>query len=641
MRHFRKSIAAILILGIAASCQDKPHDVEHLGSDSAVAMAPGNREVISAETRAIKGQSFTSMKVLDENAEIKGVILDANGNAIDESALPRVRPSKISRELRAAIDERTGSAARRGGREPLWVVVALSDDPDMDTEPMEWGNAIIDSQGNAQVTRNGVHVTEAEIEAAQEEKYARIVARREARLDRSRAKLRALSRRVAKLAGDPGIVEALAHGRSSVTATLEAGEVDAFLRENDDLVAGLELESRSHDTLAEAMRDTNIDPHALQYSERRGSGIGIYMSEGGCPPSGHISNYLRLSGLATDHSKNVSAILRGVSPDSYVYCRGGSVLPNAADLNGYNGNPRVYVENYSFMETLTTPDYRIRDMELDNHVYDEAVAVFSGAGNYMWPEHPSYNVGSPGKALNVTTVGNYDDSTDAGYSTSCYINSEIDNEKPELSAPGTNITAGGFTMTGTSMATPHAAGFAADLMSAYSWYRLRPYYLKSLMLSGSDKLISGGAGRVGVGGLNFYRAHKDGLFGWIAGWWEGDNASFSEFDSYDLLPNNGYVDYHVFIDASASNARVALAWLNTGAYTYAHRADAYPIGIDFDMCVFDPNGVSKGCSASYYNPYELVSFDPIVTGTYRVRISRFANRNIYSDIHMGVSVTTK
>jgi hypothetical protein len=29
--------------------------------------------------------------------------------------------------------------------------------------------------------------------------------------------------------------------------------------------------------------------------------------------------------------------------------------------------------------------------------------------------------------------------------------------KPELSLPGTNITAGGFTSSGTSFATPHAA----------------------------------------------------------------------------------------------------------------------------------------------------------------------------------------
>ena len=54
------------------------------------------------------------------------------------------------------------------------------------------------------------------------------------------------------------------------------------------------------------------------------------------------------------------------------------------------------------------------------------------------------NVLAPAKALNVITVGNYDDSTENSYgyiihSTSAFVDPEGGYTKPEISAPGTNI----------------------------------------------------------------------------------------------------------------------------------------------------------------------------------------------------------
>lgn len=637
MRHICKGIAALITLSIIApSCQEEG-DTTALdpASPPGAAAAPlGSSEIMAVKTRAVDGQSFTFMKVLDKDGEIKGVILDADGNEIDESALPRVQPSKISPDLQAAIDGKAGSPQARGGSGPLQVTVALVDEPEADDEPMEWGEAIIDADGRARVIRNGVEVTDEEILAANEERFERIAARREARMDRRRASLRALSRFHGRLAEQPGMAHALEHGRGEVTLTLMTGEVEALLREHDHLIAGMELAGEPADEIAGAILDTGVDPHAIDYSDRRGSGIGIYMSEGGCPDAGHITKYQRLSGSADDHNKNVSGILRGVSPDSFVYCRSGYVLASAADLAGYDGNPRVYIETHSWGSGPYNTEYRADDRSFDDQVYDNAVAVFKSAGNYHPVNNPSCNVSTPGKGLNLIMVGNYDDSNDTINSGSCHVDSEIGNVKPELSAPGTSITAGGVTMSGTSMASPHAAGFAADLMSSYSWLRLKPYYLKASMLAGADKSVSGGADKVGVGGLSFYRNYYNST----NTWWEGDNASFSTHDANDYLPNNGFVDRAVTLDASMSNVRVALAWLNRGSYTYDHRADDHPIGMDLDMCVLDPSGNSVGCSGSYDNPYELVSFDPSVTGTYRVRIHRFVNRDTSSKLHMGVSI---
>lgn len=433
------------------------------------------------------------------------------------------------------------------------------------------------------------------------------------------------------------MVEALALGRSAVDLSLAPGDVVPLLRRFDGLIAGIELTSERTNQLASAMLDTRIDPFAFN-SSSQGNGIGIYMSEKSCPGTTHITDYMRLqaNGVNPDlsHSENVSAIIRGTSPDSFVYCRGKYQMPTAADLNGYNGNPRVYIESHSWGEITGTTSYRTSDRDWDNHVYNDAVAVFRAAGNLSTIDNPSCDVVSPAKGLNLTTIGNYNDATDTINSSSCHVDSEIGNAKPEISAPGTSITAGGWTMTGTSMATPHAAGFAADMLSDYPWLQLRPYNLKAEMLAGSVKTVSGGTDKVGVGGLDFHRTYFDGT----SQWWEGDNASFSYFANTDYLPNNGYIDYQVGLDASLGNVRVALVWLNRGAYTYDHRADAHPLGMDLDMCVYAPNGTVVACSQTYDNPYELVSFDPVVTGTYRVRIARFSNGDPSSKLHMSVAV---
>jgi subtilisin family serine protease len=98
-----------------------------------------------------------------------------------------------------------------------------------------------------------------------------------------------------------------------------------------------------------------------------------------------------------------------------------------------------------------------------------------------------------------------------------------------LSAPGTNITAGGFTMTGTSMASPHAAAMAADLISKYSFYRLRPHAVNAVMIGGATDAISSGKDKVGVGGIDFLSAAYN---GWHY-YYQGGNGAFNTLDKGD------------------------------------------------------------------------------------------------------------
>ena len=168
-------------------------------------------------------------------------------------------------------------------------------------------------------------------------------------------------------------------------------------------------------------------------------------------------------------------------------------------MDGVGGNPPIHVINRSNGGN-TTISYSTLDRDWDNFAYDNRIAIFNAAGN----EGGATNtIISPAKGINVVAVGNYDDASNAINSSSSYLDPEIKAAKPEVSAPGTSVTAGGFTMTGTSMASPHAAAMAADLMSKYSFYRHRPHVVNAVLIGGATDAISGGKDKVGAGGIDF------------------------------------------------------------------------------------------------------------------------------------------
>jgi hypothetical protein len=54
--------------------------------------------------------------------------------------------------------------------------------------------------------------------------------------------------------------------------------------------------------------------------------------------------------------------------------------------------------------------------------------------------------------------------------------------------------------------------------------------------------------------------------------------------------------------------------------------------------VYDPVGTLKGCSLSFENPFEVLSFDPTITGNYTVRITRFSNNDVASKLALGLAI---
>lgn len=430
------------------------------------------------------------------------------------------------------------------------------------------------------------------------------------------------------------VKNAIKNGKDSFQIRLPKAKILAFAENNKNIISGLELPKKLKPLLAEAMPSTNVEPFAHYSYSKKGENIGVFMSDNGCPNPSEMTHYTKLSGTNQPHGTNVAGIIRGVAPLSHIYCRAGLSFINSNEIQGSGGNPRVYITNYSWGESSPSDGYNYLDRDLDNQIWDNDLVSFVAAGN----DHD--RVSSPAKALNAISVGNYDDSTDEiwdngqGSYSSFQNPSNTKNEKPEIVAPGVHITAGSsnhvYTFVGTSLTSPHAAGFAADLMSEYNWLQLRPYYFKAFLLAGSTKQIDGGVDKVGVGGLDYYRAYYNS----INRWWTG---SYDYWVSHDDNPDSDRLEWKVNLN-SGLNVRVAIAWLNRGSYTYDHRNDSHPIGKDFDLQVLKPDGSYVCGSYSWDNPYEKCDFRTTVSGDYIIRINRYANRDTSVGMQLGASV---
>jgi hypothetical protein len=585
--------------------------------------ATSGAEVVAEKVKEIDGTKYQFIKIVDDQGNISDAVYDSKGKQVKATRLMARKASKLDPKLIKIIE------SLRGTDKKIKVNIALYADlpPDVTEEAESGGMEILDGLTVKQ-TINGKAVSKAELEK-NTLKLERKVRNQRKKLNEKRISIIQSWARRNSLQDKKGVKQALAGGYSTVTVELTADELERLLDKDDRDVVAYELYEKASDDIAQAMVDTSISSSALPYSTTRGDDIGIYMTESGCANEWRITNYDRLSGSETNHSRNVGAIIRAVSPDSFLYCRGGAVLPQNSDLDGVGGHDPIYIVTRSNSSNDST-SYNTLDRDWDNFVYNKSVATFNSGGNTGLG---TGNVRSPGKGLNIITVGNYNDANDTIRNTSPFVDPNTGNDKPELVAPGTNITAGGFTMTGTSMSTPHAAAFAADMMSHSTYLKHRPYLVYAKLLSGATDAITGGYNKVGLGGIDFASAQWSGYWQYYT----GGNSSFSYFDGLDGS-SDGYITKKIYISSSWNKARVSIAWLNRGTYTYDHRFAAHPIGMDLDLRVYDPTGSYVGGSYSWDNAFEKVNFTPTISGYYTFKINRYANRDVSSSVRLGMYV---
>jgi len=224
-------------------------------------------------------------------------MVNAMGKTIDPSTIPQPKRSLFGISLANKLSSNTDSSTL------IKVNVALKNPAieESDSKPI-YGDAD-PNDGHPIIRING--------DLANKEKLELMTRHEIERRKKINSKIKTIRREISgklinrnKWAKNKGLTEQLEEGRGTLTLTLTKKQINR-LATNSDLIDGIELYSEPMDNIVDAMLSTGVDPHALNFSTRRGNGIGIYMSERGCPDAGHISNYTNLGGGpgSTDHSE--------------------------------------------------------------------------------------------------------------------------------------------------------------------------------------------------------------------------------------------------------------------------------------------------------------------------------------------------
>ncbi|NJO14492.1 MAG: S8/S53 family peptidase [Thioploca sp.] len=343
---------------------------------------------------------------------------------------------------------------------------------------------------------------------------------------------------------------------------------------------------------------------------------------------------------SSSHARLVTAIIRnvessaphGYAPDATIYS-GNSY--DVAALEWCVKNQYATVVNQSFHRSeeqtsdILSEDDILKDYMALDFPYP---TIIQAAGNGDSDEYVNH------KGFNSLTVGNHNDSATAMSNTSVFRNPSSlngDRELPELAANGTDVTAVGLTIEGTSFASPAVAGTVALLQEVDSTLKTWPEANRAILLASATLNVSGSTwyndiGSIdahdGSGALNTEEAVE------IAGVRQSQNNSASrrgwdvgllddsKFDDYEPV-----FSYSVQVPSSGStHVKVALAWdSKVGLDPITSEPNSSELVTDFDLYIYDEEYNLVGYSGSYDNSYEIAEFDGIADETYTIKIYRF------------------
>ena len=466
-----------------------------------------------------------------------------------------------------------------------------------------------------------------------------------------------LAREIGELAAEHGAREVRFDDAAPVVfARMRKREIQQ-LAKRKEVAAVFLYDPEGIDDLKDSIAIANSDD--VHTAGPKGSGVKVAVWEDGPTSTANLTIEARYdsSPSTSDHSENVHAIIKnkesnkphGHAPECKLHSA------NSKDLDALRWAVKergCTVINQSFHRSsepgssgLSFDDI-YKDWLILNWPYP---TICQAAGNY-WNGDPD-GISPPSdeyvnhKGFNSLAIANHDDSASGMSSSSVFRNpssGHADRELPEIAANGTSVTASKITMTGTSQASPAAAGVAALLQSTPGTLKAWPEGCRAIMLAGATKNIVGDTwwqdvtedddASDGSGAVNAFESYRiaqnrrspnaaPSRRGWDIGTLDSsdfDSKGMSKFAYRIQVPRFWFGPRHV---------KVALAW-DSKVTTLSILGITIPLSsqltLDFDLKIFDRNGVQVGYSGSWDNSYEVAEFDATPGETYDIKIRRWS-----------------
>ena len=387
-----------------------------------------------------------------------------------------------------------------------------------------------------------------------------------------------------------------------------------------------------------------------------GSGIKIGMIESGIPDKD--AQFFTTENITCDtssttyednHANLVAAIMvgknttvngvtyKGIVPDAKLYAAHCSDSDEWIEQVEWLLSKNVHVINMSMGFPTLQGEYTILDKWLDHIAFNHNVHIVVAAGNSNDENEENRKITSPGMAYNVLTVGAIDDNNTTCYDDdilaaySCWRETTGAN-KPDLVAPGTNITTAAGTNSGTSFAAPHVTAVVAQLCQRKPELKLLQNTVKAILTASVSHSeirhhtmegVIEDYDKCGAGVVNARSACS--------------TIIESRYESGSFAANSGdgtQVMYTFNVTNTNRNVRVSLSWLKCSVFSEgeSHTSGDVTTGslANLNLYVYDSAGEIVRANDVGINT-EIVEFKPTRTGTHRIYIrqSSDSNKRVY------------
>lgn len=451
-------------------------------------------------------------------------------------------------------------------------------------------------------------------------------------------------------------------------ANLTRRQIEAIAAQPE--VAGVFLhETTGIDDLVDSIAIANSnDVHSLGF---RGSGVKVAIWENAPDVTTNLSITARYktSGLTlSDHARHTHGIVRNIERNKP---HGHAPSCSLHSANKKELGALRWAAKDKGCTVISQSFHRDSEPESGSMSFDDIYkdwlvlqwpypTICQAAGNYWADDYddidPPESEYVNHKGYNSLAVGNHNDAASAMSGSSVFRNpssSHSDRELPEIAANGTDVTTVGLTMSGTSMASPAAAGCAALIQSVDGTLKSWPEGCRAILLAGAKRNIAGqtwwqdmvgnvdasdGSGAVdALEAVNIAKQRRSRNAAATGRGWDIGTLRSSDIGS------NSRTTFSYFVRLSSTffsprHVKVALAWDS--------KITMFPFGInlpiastltvDLDLQIFDSRGNQVGYSGSWDNSYEIAEFDGRPGETYTIKIRRWSGSD---DVWYGIAWT--